>query len=220
MGTVCDRDTLAPLVAARQQAGAVGVFTNGCFDLLHLGHVRYLQMARGLGDFLIVALNSDASTRRLKGPTRPLVPERERAEVLAALACVDYVTIFDEDTVEASLAALRPAIFVKGGDYGTGNPSPTRRGEGLALTPRPRLALGEGEPDAGNRELSAAEVRAMLAAPAGQSRAITAFAREASIVTEAGGRVALISYLPGHSTTELVRRIVAAYGEAVSDRDG
>jgi hypothetical protein len=169
------------------------------------------------------------------------VPERERAEVLAALACVDYVTIFDEDTVEAALAALRPAIFVKGGDYGGADltPRPPRaqgEGEPMDLTPQPLRSAptpapqgdalllgpvgpravvpprGEGEPDAGDRELSAADVRAMLAEPEGQSHSITAFAREASIVTEAGGRVALISYLPGHSTTELVERILAAYG--------
>lgn len=199
IGKVYTREDLAPIVAAHQQAGERGVFTNGCFDLLHLGHVRYLQRARGLGDFLVVALNSDASTRRLKGPARPLVPEDERAEVLAALACVDYVTIFDEDTAQESLSALRPAIFVKGGDYGEPTPPtliPTRAG-------------GAGADD---RELSADDVRALLAAPEGQSRAISAFAREASIVTDAGGRVALLSYLPGHSTSELVERILTAYG--------
>src|SRR5579859_5192792 len=87
------RDDVTREVQNRQQAGERGVFTNGCFDLLHLGHVRYLQEARSLGDLLVVGLNSDASTRAIKGPKRPLVPEQERAEVLAALACVDYVTI-------------------------------------------------------------------------------------------------------------------------------
>lgn len=187
MGMVCPRDLLAHIVSTRQRAGESGVFTNGCFDLLHLGHVQYLRRARALGDFLVVALNSDGSTRRLKGPQRPLVPERERAEVLAALDCVDYVTIFGEDTVEASLTALRPSIFVKGGDY----------------------AGGDGSQD---RELSAEDVRSLLQATGEQSPAIGSFAREASIVTEAGGRVALLSYLPGHSTTELIQRILAAYG--------
>src|SRR5579862_8857431 len=89
---------LAELVRARQQRGERAVFTNGCFDLLHLGHVRYLQDARNLGNFLILGLNSDESTRGLKGPGRPLVPEEERAEILAALTCIDYVTIFNEPT--------------------------------------------------------------------------------------------------------------------------
>lgn len=93
------------------------VLTNGCFDLLHLGHVRYLQQARALGDCLIVGVNSDASVRRLKGPSRPLQPEADRAEILAALACVEYVVLFGEDTAESLVEALRPDIYVKGGDY-------------------------------------------------------------------------------------------------------
>src|SRR5436853_5770625 len=88
---IIGRHELAADVSRRQLAGERGVFTNGCFDLLHLGHVRYLQEARALGDFLIIGLNSDESTRSLKGPGRPLVPEAERAEILAALTCVDYV---------------------------------------------------------------------------------------------------------------------------------
>ncbi|MBX5448538.1 MAG: adenylyltransferase/cytidyltransferase family protein [Thermogemmatispora sp.] len=112
-----EREQLAALVHRRQQAGERAVFTNGCFDLLHLGHVRYLQEARALGDFLIVALNSDESVRTLKGPGRPLVPQEERAEILAALACVDYVTIFEEPTACDLVTLLRPAIYVKGGDY-------------------------------------------------------------------------------------------------------
>lgn len=111
------RDDLAREVQRRQQAGERGVFTNGCFDLLHLGHVRYLQEARALGDFLVLGLNSDESTRRLKGPGRPLIPQNERAEILAALACVDYVTIFPEPTAGPLVEYLRPAIYVKGGDY-------------------------------------------------------------------------------------------------------
>ncbi|MDQ3010297.1 MAG: D-glycero-beta-D-manno-heptose 1-phosphate adenylyltransferase [Acidobacteriota bacterium] len=94
------------------------VFTNGCFDLLHPGHVRYLQQARALGDALIVALNSDRSVRELKGDKRPILTEDERAEVMAALACVDYVTIFDEPTPREVIAALLPDVLVKGGDWG------------------------------------------------------------------------------------------------------
>ncbi len=111
------RDELAAIVHRRQQAGEHAVFTNGCFDLLHLGHVRYLQEARSLGDFLILGLNSDESTRQLKGTGRPLVPEQERAEILAALSCIDYVTIFSEATANSLVRLLQPAIYVKGGDY-------------------------------------------------------------------------------------------------------
>jgi len=93
------------------------VFTNGCFDLLHPGHARYLADARKLGDVLIVAMNSDASVRALKGPGRPVMPEAERAEVLAALAVVDYVTVFDELTPQAVIARMLPDILVKGGDW-------------------------------------------------------------------------------------------------------
>ena len=94
------------------------VFTNGCFDLLHPGHVECLSRARELGEVLLVAVNSDASVRRLgKGPGRPLVDERSRAEVVAALECVDLVTVFDEDTPREVVAALQPDVLVKGGDY-------------------------------------------------------------------------------------------------------
>lgn len=93
------------------------VLTNGHFDLLHLGHVDYLERARNLGHALVVGVNSDASTRALKGPQRPLLPAVERAQMLAALACVDLVVIFEELTAEALLTALRPAVYVKGGDW-------------------------------------------------------------------------------------------------------
>jgi rfaE bifunctional protein nucleotidyltransferase chain/domain len=93
------------------------VFTNGCFDLLHPGHIGSLEQARALGDALIVGLNSDASVRQLKGPGRPVLPERERAEILAALECVDAVVIFDEPTPREVIARLLPDVLVKGGDW-------------------------------------------------------------------------------------------------------
>lgn len=93
------------------------VFTNGCFDLIHAGHVRYLAAARSLGGALVVGLNGDASVRRLKGPSRPIVPENERAEILAAFECVDAVTIFDEETPLQLIEALTPDVLVKGGDW-------------------------------------------------------------------------------------------------------
>ncbi len=93
------------------------VFTNGCFDLLHVGHVRYLHQARSLGDALAVGVNSDSSTRESKGPGRPIVPEMERAEILSALGCVDYVVIFDDLTPQRVIAALVPDVLVKGADW-------------------------------------------------------------------------------------------------------
>ncbi|HEU5369376.1 MAG TPA: D-glycero-beta-D-manno-heptose 1-phosphate adenylyltransferase [Ktedonobacterales bacterium] len=156
----------------RQAAGEIVVLTNGCFDLLHLGHVRYLQAARALGDCLVVGINSDASTRRLKGEGRPLVPQDERAEVLAALACVDHVTIFEEATAVALVEALRPDVYVKGGDYAP---------EGAA-----------------------------------DQNAAVDYARlpEAAPVLAYGGRVRLIPYLPDHSTTALIERILQQCGGA------
>lgn len=108
---------LIPLRAGWKERGQVVVWTNGCFDLLHVGHVRNLQAARRLGDVLIVGLNSDESIRRIKGPSRPIIPEQERAELLAALSCVDYVVVFNESTPEASLEQLKPDIHCKGEDY-------------------------------------------------------------------------------------------------------
>jgi rfaE bifunctional protein nucleotidyltransferase chain/domain len=108
------------LLEVRRRARAEGrtvVWTNGCFDLLHAGHVRNLQAARRLGDLLVVGVNSDGSVRQLKGPHRPIIPADQRAEVLAALECVDYVIIFDEPTPEASLTRLQPDIHCKGSDY-------------------------------------------------------------------------------------------------------
>jgi rfaE bifunctional protein nucleotidyltransferase chain/domain len=102
---------------AWRQAGKTVVWTNGCFDLIHVGHVRSLQSARRFGDVLVVGVNSDTSVRKLKGPQRPVVPETERAEILAALECVTAVCIFDDDTPERPLAELRPEIHCKGEDY-------------------------------------------------------------------------------------------------------
>lgn len=111
------RSDLRRAVEEAQRAGRTVVFTNGCFDILHIGHVRYLQDARALGDLLVVGVNSDDSVRRLKGPERPVVPEFERVEILSALECVDYVTIFTEDTPVELIVAIRPDVHVKGGDY-------------------------------------------------------------------------------------------------------
>lgn len=112
--------TLAELVNARRtwrSSGETVVFTNGCFDLLHAGHTRYLNAAGSLGDHLVVGLNSDDSVRRLKGPSRPVTPESERAEILTALSSVDVVTIFEEDTPLRLIESITPDILVKGGDW-------------------------------------------------------------------------------------------------------
>jgi D-glycero-beta-D-manno-heptose 1-phosphate adenylyltransferase len=108
-------------VAELKHAGKRVVFTNGCFDLLHPGHIRYLAEARMLGDALVVAINSDRSVRALKGPDRPVLPESERAEIMAALRCVDLVTIFDELTPRALIARMLPQVLAKGGDWGPTN---------------------------------------------------------------------------------------------------
>ncbi len=160
---ILSRGQLIELREEWRKAGQRVVFTNGCFDLIHLGHVRYLQEARRLGAVLIVGLNSDASVRHLKGPQRPLVSEGERAEVMSALRPVDYVVIFDEPTAGPLVSELQPDIYVKGGDYNSG--------EG-----------GQGK-----------------------------FLPEAEIVYGYGGQVALIPFVPGHSTTDLINKILAAY---------
>ena len=114
---IVDADQLKAIGEKMRASGRKLVFTNGCFDLLHAGHVRYLQAARALGDALAVAINGDESVRALKGDGRPLNRAADRAEVVAALACVDYVTIFAETRATDLLAKIRPAIYVKGGDY-------------------------------------------------------------------------------------------------------
>ncbi len=112
-----ERNELVQEVARLQAAGRRVVFTNGCFDILHAGHVRYLNAARAVGDVLVLGLNSDDSVRRLKGESRPINSEEDRAEVLAGLAAVDYVVIFDEPTAEPLVELLKPDVYVKGGDY-------------------------------------------------------------------------------------------------------
>ena len=114
---VVPRDGIAAFVERLRRAGKQIVFTNGVFDLLHPGHVRYLRQARTLGDALIVGVNADESVRRNKGPERPLTPEHERAEILAALDCVDAVVIFAEDTPDAIIKAVQPDVLVKGADW-------------------------------------------------------------------------------------------------------
>ena len=118
MGQVLSLDNLLRELPPRRAAGKRVVFTNGCYDLLHPGHVDLLERCRALGDLLIVAINSDTGVRCLKGPTRPLVPQAERAELLAGLEAVDYVTFFDEPTPREIISQLLPDILVKGGDWG------------------------------------------------------------------------------------------------------
>jgi rfaE bifunctional protein nucleotidyltransferase chain/domain len=144
---------------AWRQQGLRLVLTNGTFDLLHVGHVRYLEAARQLGDLLVVGINSDSSVRGYKGPGRPVVPQDERAEVVAALRCVDYTVIFDQPTATELVQALQPEVYVKGGDYAPG------------------VAAG-GKP-----------------------------LPEADAVRAYGGEVHIIPFVPGHSASELIRRV-------------
>ena len=154
-----NRDALAAIIAAEKLRGKRVVFTNGCFDLLHVGHVKYLQKARGFGDILVLGLNSDASVRRLKGEKRPLIGEEERAHLLAALDCVDYVVIFDEDTPYQLIQTIQPLVLVKGGDY------------------TPEGVVGK------------------------------------DIVESYGGRVELVQFVDGRSTTNIIEKIVESYSQ-------
>lgn len=117
MGEIVSLEDAVTIREKLRAEGKTVVLTNGHFDILHMGHVDCLQRAKALGDVLIVGLNSDASTRLLKGQKRPIVPQEERARLLAALQCVDYVIIFEERTAERLLAALKPEAYVKGGDW-------------------------------------------------------------------------------------------------------
>jgi rfaE bifunctional protein nucleotidyltransferase chain/domain len=194
MGVIFDERGLLAAIDQRRAQGERVVFTNGVFDLLHLGHVRYLREARDLGDLLIVAVNSDASTRRLKGPTRPIIGEGERAETLAALTAVDYVTIFADATAERLVGLLRPDVYVKGADYAGADPE--ARGRTLMLTPEELRRVVSGQ----------LTDRAGLAG-------LAARMPEARVVADYGGSLALIAYLPGHSTSELIERIVRSAEE-------
>lgn len=111
------RQALRKIVEGLKSDGKTVVFTNGCFDLLHPGHVRYLEKARIQGDVLIVALNSDRSVRHIKGESRPILSEKERMEIMGALSCVDFVTVFEEETPENLIEELLPTVLVKGGDW-------------------------------------------------------------------------------------------------------
>lgn len=152
------REALRETLDAERQQGRQVVFTNGCFDLLHVGHVKYLQKARRLGDLLVLGLNSDDSIRRLKGENRPLIGQEERAHILAALDCIDYLVVFDEDTPLELVKTLRPDILVKGGDY------------------TPEGVVGK------------------------------------EIVESYGGRVELITFVDGKSTTNIIEKILQQYG--------
>jgi D-beta-D-heptose 7-phosphate kinase/D-beta-D-heptose 1-phosphate adenosyltransferase len=114
---ILEREVLKETVQSLKKAGKKIVFTNGCFELLHVGHVQYLQAARAEGDILVVGVNSDHSVRQIKGPRRPVVPENERAEVLASLACVDFVSLFDEPDPLEIIRSLLPDVLVKGADW-------------------------------------------------------------------------------------------------------
>lgn len=114
---IVDRSKIADFCQVLRDGGQKVVFTNGCFDILHAGHVRYLQQARSYGDCLVLGLNTDASVRRLKGLERPINNELDRAEVVGALKSVDYVVFFDEPTAEALIQQVHPDVYVKGGDY-------------------------------------------------------------------------------------------------------
>ncbi len=117
MGTIFTRRELLAARGLWRRAGKTVVFTNGCYDILHPGHIRLLESARSLGDVLILALNTDASVQRLKGPSRPIVPQRERAALASALEAVDAVTFFDEDTPRDLIAEVLPDVLVKGADW-------------------------------------------------------------------------------------------------------
>jgi len=111
------KEDLHRIVEDLKKKGKRIVFTNGCFDLIHIGHIRYLEKAKTLGDILVVGMNSDRSVQNLKGPKRPILPQEERAEILSGLGCVDYITVFDEQTPLELISSLQPHTLVKGGDW-------------------------------------------------------------------------------------------------------
>ena len=116
-GKIKTREELQRLIHNLKRSGKRIVFTNGCFDILHVGHVRYLEQAKSLGDVLVVGINSDRSVRGLKGPRRPILPVEERGEILSGLGCTDYITVFDEQTPFELIFLLQPDVLVKGGDW-------------------------------------------------------------------------------------------------------
>jgi rfaE bifunctional protein nucleotidyltransferase chain/domain len=116
---ILNRSEIVDVATRRRDAGELIILANGCFDLIHAGHIRYLEGAKSLGGFLVVGINSDEQVRRLKGEGRPFIPASERAEIIAALRCVDAVTIFDEPTVDELIDAIRPDVHAKGTDYTT-----------------------------------------------------------------------------------------------------
>lgn len=134
-----EREELLRIIRHLKAKGKRIVFTNGCFDLLHLGHVRYLEEAKSLGDILVVGVNSDSSVRKLKGPKRPILPETERTEILSGLGCVDYVTIFNEADPLKLITSLKPNLLVKGGDWAkeqiVGREAVERSGGELVIIP-------------------------------------------------------------------------------------
>lgn len=154
---IVSRKKLVGIIEASRKLNKKIVFTNGCFDILHVGHVKYLQKAKSLADILIVGINCDVSVRKLKGESRPIITEKERAEVVSALECVDYVTIFHELTPENLIRIIKPDIHVKGGDW---------------------------------------EVEQLP---------------EASLVQSYGGRIVIADEVRGHSTSDIIRKIVEKY---------
>jgi D-beta-D-heptose 7-phosphate kinase/D-beta-D-heptose 1-phosphate adenosyltransferase len=142
MNKILSRNDLRERVTQLKGEGKRIVFTNGCFDILHIGHVRYLEEAKGLGDILVLGLNSDASVRSIKGPLRPVVPQDERAYIMASLEVVDYVTIFDEETPLALIEEIAPDILVKGGDWTpdtvVGRETVAQRGGRIVIIPQIR----------------------------------------------------------------------------------
>lgn len=117
MGQIINREQIASFVEKLHQCGKTVVATNGCFDILHIGHVRYLQETKSFADYSIILLNSDKSVKSIKGPSRPINNENDRAEILCALSCVDYVVLFDEDSPRNLLDEIKPDVYTKGADY-------------------------------------------------------------------------------------------------------
>ncbi|MEA2014538.1 MAG: D-glycero-beta-D-manno-heptose 1-phosphate adenylyltransferase [Thermodesulfobacteriota bacterium] len=140
MDKVLSREELRKKIITLRDKGKKVVFTNGCFDVLHIGHVKYLEQAKGQGDILVLALNSDSSVSSIKGPLRPIVPQDERAYIMASLNMVDYVTIFDEDTPLELIEHIKPDILVKGGDWSEdtviGEKSVKKRGGKVVIIPQ------------------------------------------------------------------------------------